>query len=302
MLVTSLASFALIYVVVYYILKMFIINKIKPIFKTMQNIELNELDLSDSLDDVDIIAAAEREVERWANKKSNEVAQLKHLEKYRKEFIGNVFHELKTPIFNIQGYISTLLDGGSEDETINRRFLEKAEKSIDRMISIVDDLNSISNLESGQLEIHISEFDISELINEVIDLQEGRANKKNIKLVNEASGILVNADKKLIMQVLTNLITNSINYGKSGGQTTMKIDKMYKKILVEVSDNGIGIKETHLSRLFERFYRVDQSRSKESGGTGLGLAICKHIIEAHKQSIYVRSTVDVGTTFSFTLS
>lgn len=303
--VSSLTVFILVYLVIYYQLKNLIISKIKPIYKTIRNIELDESELDEVLDDVDIISVVNEDVSRWAKHKTQEIKHLKQMEEYRKEFMGNVMHELKTPIFNIQGYVLTLLDGGLEDENINRKYLERAEKSIDRMIRIVEDLSSISKLETGRLEPKSETFDIISLIKESISMQELKADKRNISLklnpVLEKKQIFVKADKDLIHQVLTNLIVNSINYGKDGGETFINIEDMDKTILVEVSDNGIGITEEHLPRLFERFYRVDKSRSKESGGTGLGLAIIKHIIEAHKQKVYVRSTYGVGSTFSFTL-
>ena len=299
---SSLGAFVIIFVVVYYLIKSLLKKRIKPIYNTINKLNEKSLDVDNDFNDVDIISAAEKDVEIWANNKTQEIAQLKHMEKYRKEFLGDVFHELKTPIFNIQGYISTLLDGGLEDKTINRRFLENADKSIDRMISIVEDLNSISNLESGELKINITKFDIVRLIKEVVELQHNRALKKEINLIlNQTKEIFVKADQKLIMQVLTNLITNSINYGKKNGETIINIDVNSEYVLVEVKDNGIGIEQENLSRLFERFYRVDKSRSKDSGGTGLGLSICKHIIEAHKQSIYVNSLMGKETSFTFSI-
>ncbi len=303
--VSSLSIFILVYLVIYYKLKSLIISKIKPIYKTIRNLELNESELDDVLDDVDIISVVNEDVSRWAKHKTQEIRNLKRMAEYRKEFLGNVMHELKTPIFNIQGYVSTLLDGGLEDENINKKYLERAEKSVNRMISIVEDLSSISKFETGRLELNIETFDIIPLLKEAMSLQEMKASKRNITLKLspniEKLSINVSADKNLIHQVITNLIVNSINYGKEGGETILNIEDMDKTILVEVSDNGIGIEKEHLPRLFERFYRVDKSRSKESGGTGLGLAIIKHIIEAHKQKVYVRSTYGKGSTFSFTL-
>jgi len=303
--ISSLSLFILVYLVIYYQLKNLIISKIKPIYKTIRNLELNETELDEVLEDVDIISVVNEDVSRWAKHKTQEIKNLKQMEEYRKEFLGNVMHELKTPIFNIQGYVLTLLDGGLEDKTINKKYLERAEKSIDRMIRIVEDLSSISKLETGKLELKYEVFDIITLIKETIAMQELKAGKRNIQIklnpAIEKLQINVYADKDLIHQVLTNLIVNSINYGVQNGETFINIEDMDKIILVEVSDNGIGIKEEHLPRLFERFYRVDKSRSKESGGTGLGLSIIKHIIEAHRQKVYVRSTYGKGSTFSFTL-
>lgn len=234
-----------------------------------------------------------------------EVEKLKVDENYRKEFLGNVYHELKTPIFNMQGYILTLLEGGLEDETINRIYLERAEKNINRMISIVEDLESISGLESGSLNLKINAFNIRKLIEDVYEANEMRAKKQGIKLeiarIRESDQVVF-GDKKRIYQVLNNLVINSINYGNSGGKTLISAYNSGGEVMVEVKDNGIGIEEADMPRIFERFYRVDRSRSRDSGGTGLGLAIVKHIIEAHKQTLNIDSTPGKGTIFRFTMS
>jgi two-component system, OmpR family, phosphate regulon sensor histidine kinase PhoR len=252
----------------------------------------------------DVIADLDREVHDWAEDRKNEMEQVKKLENYRKEFLGNVSHELKTPIFNIQGYVLTLLEGGLEDETINRDYLQRAEKSIDRMISIIEDLEAISQLETGELEIEPERFDIVRLIKDVFEAQEFRATGKGVILSYEdpeERPIFVNADRFRIRQVLTNLVVNSIKYSKEYGETRVKVSDAGDSVVIEVRDNGIGISGEHLPRLFERFYRVDKSRSREMGGTGLGLAIVKHIIEAHDQTISVMSTLGAGSVFSFTL-
>jgi len=227
----------------------------------------------------------------------------KNLDSYRKEYLGNVSHELKTPLFNLLGYISTLLDGAKDEPDILNEYLQKADKNIERMINIIDDLETISQLESGSMILDYENFDIIPLINEVFEQMELSAKSKNIKLVLECNKpyYLVNADKFRIRQVLVNLISNSIKYGKENGITKVILQNVNQKVLVSVADNGIGIEEKHLPRIFERFYRVDKGRSREQGGTGLGLAIVKHIIEAHKQNIYVQSKVGEGTTFTFTL-
>jgi len=233
-----------------------------------------------------------------------EVERLRGDENYRKEFLGNVYHELKTPIFNMQGYILTLLEGGLEDETINRVYLERAEKNINRMISIVEDLESISGLESGALNLKEEEFNIKKLIDDVFEANEMRASKQGISL--EASRIKesessVYGDRKRVYQVLNNLTVNSINYGRRGGRTIVSSQRSGNKLIIEVKDNGIGISKEDIPRIFERFYRVDKSRSRDSGGTGLGLAIAKHIIEAHEQSISINSVYGKGSTFRFSL-
>jgi two-component system phosphate regulon sensor histidine kinase PhoR len=285
-----------------YFISLFISAKIKPIYKTIHNFKpgINETVESHN----DIFAQVNKEVAEWMKGKTMEIQQLKQVEKYRKEFLGNVSHELKTPIFNIQGYILTLLEGGIEDPAINMLYLKRTEKSIDRMISIIEDLEAISKLESGELELDITRFNIYQLVDEVFDLQEVRAEKRNIKLTFGRSadrGIYVLGDKPRMFQVISNLIVNSINYGTEGGKTTVSFYDMDNLVLIEIRDNGIGINGRELPRIFERFYRVDKSRSREQGGTGLGLAIVKHIIEAHKQTINVNSTPGKGTSFTFTL-
>ena len=251
-----------------------------------------------------VLNELDKEVTEWINERKEEIEKLQKLETYRKEFLGNVSHELKTPIFNIQGHILTLLDGGLEDPAINRDYLVRAEKNVDRMISIIEDLEAISQLETGELQLEFERFDILPVIKEIFESQEmkGKKRKINLTLMNTfEKPIFVFADKFRIKQVFTNLIVNSIKYGKEEGETRVKISDTGENIIVEISDNGIGISKEHLPRLFERFYRVDKSRSREQGGTGLGLAIVKHLIEAHNQTINVMSTEGVGSVFSFTL-
>lgn len=283
-------------------ISLFIYAKIKPIYKTIHNFKPGINEIAEGKND--IFSQVNKEVAEWMKGKTLEIQQLKQTEKYRKEFLGNVSHELKTPIFNIQGYILTLLEGGIDDPGINMLYLNRTEKSIDRMISIIEDLEAISKLESGELELNFSRFNIHSLVDEVFDLQEVRAAKRDIKLGFGRSAdksVQVLADKPRMFQVISNLVVNSINYGKEGGKTTVSFYDMDNLVLVEVRDNGIGISEHDLPRVFERFYRADKSRSREQGGTGLGLAIVKHIIEAHKQTINVNSTPGKGTSFTFTL-
>ncbi len=228
----------------------------------------------------------------------------KQLEKFRKEFLGNVFHELKTPIFNIQGYLETLVDGGIDDKEINTKFLKKARKNVNRMAEIVDDLQMISNLEEGSFAMTEIKFDITRLVADILEQHDIRAGKKDINLeIKEGcdKSFMVVADSEMIQQVLNNLVTNSIKYGKEGGRTQVGIYDMNENVLVEVSDNGLGIDAKYLPRIFERFYRADKTRSRELGGSGLGLSIVKHIIEAHGQQLNVRSTPGIGSTFGFTL-
>ncbi len=246
----------------------------------------------------------DEEIMHLEEARQQEIEKLKKLENHRKEFLGNVSHELKTPVFNIQGYISTLIDGGIHDPNINIDYLKRADRSVDRMIRIIDDLEQISQLESGVLEPDFETYDIVEQVKDIFVSLEMQAFNRKITfgfLELYSSPILVSADKHRIRQVLVNLITNSIKYGKENGKTIAGFLEKGDEVTIFISDNGIGIEEAHLPRLFERFYRVDKGRSREQGGTGLGLAIAKHIIEAHHESIRVSSKVGEGTTFSFTL-
>lgn len=282
----------------------FIFKRIKTLFNTVKSFRSqSENPVSLNTYTGNEVENLSKEIVAWADDRKNEIERLNKLEVYRKEFLGNVSHELKTPIFNIQGYVLTLLDGGLEDQTINRDYLQRAERSIDRMITIVDDLEAISQLETGELQLEYEKFDIAALAADVIEAQEMKATAKGIilTLTDEAKPMYVFADRFRIRQVIVNLIVNSVKYGKEYGETKIRFYDIGENIMVEVSDNGIGIKKEHLPRLFERFYRVDKSRSREMGGTGLGLAIVKHIIEAHNQTINVMSTEEVGTVFSFTL-
>lgn len=300
-LIAGISAAILTWFVFQYYIRHFVKNRIRALYKTIYNIKDNQS--PDIAESDDLMQQMEREVTEWMKNRSTEIEDLKKLEHYRREFLGNVSHELKTPIFNIQGYISTLLDGGLEDPNINRNYLQRAEKSVERMINIIDDLEAISRLESGEMVLEKETFDIVDLSKEIIDSQEMKAGERKIKLhfKENFKPIRVHADKDRIRQVMTNLIVNSLKYGKDGGETEVRFYDMDDNVLIEISDNGIGIAKEHLPRLFERFYRVDKGRSREQGGTGLGLAIVKHILEAHGQTINVRSSEGVGSTFSFTL-
>ncbi|MFA8298770.1 MAG: sensor histidine kinase [Hyphomicrobiales bacterium] len=288
------------------VLNRFIYDRIRLIYKAIHQFKREKgesgvkfLVKKDTVDNV------YKEVVQWQQSKSQEIEQLKKMENHRREFLGNVSHELKTPIFNIQGYVLTLLDGGLEDKKINREYLYRTEKSINRMIAIVEDLEEISKLESGELKINYEKIDIVALTKEIMEFMEmkSRTNKAHIYLSsNYDRPIFVYADNEKIRQILINLIDNAIKYGNKE-ETKIKISffDMDENILIEITDNGIGIDEDDLSRVFERFYRVDKNRSRETGGTGLGLSIVKHIIEAHNQVINARSKKGVGTTFGFTL-
>ncbi len=296
------------YIIIKVSVQKFIYDKIKLIYKTIHNFKVykgqengnnkrKELK-NESLENV------KKTVTEWVRGQKKEIEDLKKQEEYRREFIGDLSHELKTPIFNIQGYVLTLLDGALDDTVINREYLLRTEKSINRMISIVKDLDAIARLESGELTMKMERFDIILLIQEVYEFLEIQAKKRDIKLgfkKNHDKSLFVVGDKENIRQVATNLVDNSIKYGKTGGHTNVSFFDLDENILIEFTDNGIGIEREKIPRLFDRFYRIDKSRSREQGGSGLGLAIVKHILEAHNQTINVRSTTGVGTTFAFTL-
>lgn len=251
------------------------------------------------------MATLTREVEKFAQDKKLEIETLKIREEYRREFLGNVSHELKTPLFTVQGYISTLLDGAMNDKSLRKKYLERAEKGVERLIYIVRDLDMITKLETGNLNVEHLYFDIIELIQNVFDMLEIKADEKDISLLFDTKytrPIMVQADKDKIQQVLINLVENSIKYGKLKGTTEIGVEDLTStKVIVRVTDNGEGIHEQHITRLFERFFRVDKSGSRTEGGSGLGLAIVKHIIEAHNEKIYIESQYGIGSEFSFTL-
>ncbi|UKJ05820.1 sensor histidine kinase [Solitalea lacus] len=300
-------NFGFSFVLTLYALEFFIYRKIKLIYKSIHHLKTGKADpdfppLFGGSENP--ISEVTQDVIKWAQDQTVEIEQLRKNEMFRKEFLGNVSHELKTPIFNIQGYINTLLDGALDDPDVNLHFLTKAGRSTDRLAALVEDLESISQLESGYLTMEMETFDIYDLVKDVFDSMEFMANDKGISFGFKAGTdvpFIVEADKSRIRQVLVNLISNSIKYGNPNGHTIVGLYDMDENILVEITDDGIGVPPEHLPRLFERFYRVDRSRSRAEGGTGLGLAIVKHIIEAHNQTINVRSSIGVGTTFGFTL-
>ena len=280
----------------YFLIRKYIQKRIEILYRTIQN---QKLDITNSFD----LETSEEDVKKWLSERSAEIEHLKDTEQFRRDFLGNVSHELKTPIFNIQGYVLTLLEGALEDKEINRKYLLRTEKSVERMISIVEDLESISHLETNVEKIKFEQFDVVATCSAVLDALEDKAKQNAISIIfdKEYAPILVQADEQKISQVLTNLLVNSIKYGNQNGITKVRFFDMNDVVLVEVSDNGIGIDKIHLARLCERFYRVDGSRSREKGGTGLGLSIVKHIVESHQQSLNIRSTFGEGSTFSFTL-
>ena len=295
---------AVCYMLVYRQLGVYIQDRVRIIYKTIRRFKGSSSNLNLDMNN-DIVEQVNRDVMSWAESQIDEITNLRETDTFRKEFIGNLAHELKTPIFNIQGFILTLLEGGMEDPEINRKFLLKAAKNVERMSGLLEDLDVITKMEAGNLDIELVPFDLLDIVRETIESLEPKAKRNNIELRitkgMDGSKVMVLGDAAKLVQVLTNLIVNSINYGNEGGQTVVRYYDAEDSILVEVADTGIGIREEHLPRVFERFYRVDKSRSRHAGGSGLGLAICKHIIETHGQTINVRSTYGEGSTFSFTL-
>ena len=306
MMITFLVTFITSYIVFYYLIEKYIYSKIKLIYKLIHNLKLGR-DLRDALGEhvsADPINDVEHEVQEWAKQKKSEIDELKKQEKFRRDFLSNISHEFKTPLFAIQGYIEALQDDALEDKELAIQFLDKASKNVDRLSYLINDLDEISKLESGEIPINYTKFKLSDLVKEVFESLEIKGKQHNIKLTFKQKyddGIFVNADREKIRQVLVNLIDNSFKYGKEGGNTSVSTFVLHEQVLVEVTDDGIGIEEKSLPRLFERFYRTDTSRSRQIGGSGLGLAIVKHIIEAHQQTINVRSTEGIGSTFGFTL-
>ena len=286
------------FISLYFGIRIFLQKRLNKMLKKLHNpplIKGNRLN--------NMIDEAEQQVNTVANHRIEEIIQLKSQDSFRKEFIGNLAHELKTPVFAIQGYLDTLIDGAIDDPEIAMKFLERASRASDRMTQLLEDLDAITRLENPELSIEKRPFDIVEVIKEIYESLEFLAKEKRIELSlkKEYSSIYVMGDRNKIGQVFTNLVKNSILYGNEGGKTMITLDLIDKLILIEITDNGIGIDPKHWPRLFERFYRVEKSRNRHEGGTGLGLSIVKHILELHGQNITMQSTVGVGTTFSFGL-
>jgi len=297
-------GFVISYSIIYFFIERFLYHKVKIIFKTIHALRSGAEGKPRIQMSHDLLQDINSEVADWADEKIKEVKELRSAENFRREFIGNLAHELKTPLFNIQGYIDTLLDSPLTDPKLTQKFLERASSSCDRLSALILDLDQISGIESGNFAMQVERFDVVALAKKVIESLESLAQSKEItlKLKNpQEKPIMVEADPKRIEQVFTNLLINSVNYGTSSGETRIRFYDMDANVLIELADNGIGIAPEHLPRLFERFYRVDKSRSRHEGGSGLGLAICKHILDQHNQTISVRSTEDVGSTFAFTL-
>lgn len=291
-------------IITYILLEIFINRKIRLLFRMVHTYKMSSSDFNLNMNE-DILSASEVEILKLAKKTNTELAKLKSEEKFRREFIGNLAHELKTPIFSIQGYILTLLEGGLEDSSVNKKFLKRASKGVERMNKIIMDLDMISRFESDRINMDFCENNIVEICEEIIESLELKAKEYNTVLrlaKNYDNPILVNCDKDKIGQVIQNLLINAIKYSKKNSEVVIRFTDVESNLLIEVEDNGLGINESHINRLFERFYRVDKSRARNEGGTGLGLSIVKHIIEAHGHNVQVRSTEGEGSTFFFTLT
>ncbi|MBT9187360.1 cell wall metabolism sensor histidine kinase WalK [Zobellia russellii] len=300
--ISALLLFPIAFIVLQIRIERFIYRRIKKIYDDVAMLESSSISTGPITTDMKTLT---EEIGKFAQDKRVEIDTLKIREEYRKDFLGNVSHELKTPLFTVQGYIETLLDGAINDKNVRRKYLQRANKGVDRLIYIVKDLDLITKLEVGDLNLKREPFDIIELIQNVFDLLEMKSAKKKITLTFDMEydePIMVFADKEKIQQVVTNFLVNSIKYGHTNGTTEVSVENLIKnKVIVRVTDNGEGIPKQHIPRLFERFYRVDKSGSRTEGGSGLGLAIVKHIVEAHGEKIYVESEIDVGSEFSFTL-
>ncbi|KAB1160528.1 sensor histidine kinase [Tenacibaculum aiptasiae] len=301
-LVFGVVMFIISFFIIQYRAEYFIYQRVKKLYQDISILDVNDLERKKVTTDVEALT---KSVQKYVEGKSEEIALLTQRDSFRRDFLGNVAHELKTPLFTVQGYILTLIEGAAEDEEIRTKYLNRANKGVERLTSIIKDLDMIAKLETEGMKMNIETFNILELIQNVFDLFEMKAKKRNITLMFDRIyefPHFVKGDVERIEQVLINLIVNSIKYGKVGGATTVSIETYNpNKFIIKISDNGEGIKQEHVSRLFERFYRVDQSRSREQGGSGLGLSIVKHIIEAHNETILLKSDFGKGSEFSFTL-
>lgn len=287
-----------------FVVEKYVFSKIKLIYKLINTSKRSHSDEDSQQFLQRNLNTVNEDVLEWAQEKQEEIAYLTKLENYRRNFLGNISHELKTPIFSIQGYVQTLLEGALYDEKVNIKYLRRASSNLDRLEGIVEDLETINNLEAGNIKINIKKFKLGDLAREVMDDFQIIADKRSIKISfkeKTSAEFMVWADENRIRQVFNNLITNSIKYGKESGKIVIGIYDMIQHVLIEVSDDGEGIEESHLRHLFDRFYRVDSDRGRRTGGSGLGLAIVKHIVEAHEGTVSVKSTVGEGTTFAFTL-
>jgi two-component system phosphate regulon sensor histidine kinase PhoR len=299
--VFALSLYVFSFLVIQYRVEVFIYRRVKKIYDDVSFLESATLINQPITTDM---ATLTREVKKFATDKKMEIETLKIREEYRREFLGNVSHELKTPLFTVQGYILTLLDGAMNDKTLRKKYLQRAEKGVERLTYIVQDLDMISKLEMGDLNLSFGKFNIVQVTQSVFELLEMKSEKKNIILSFDnkySKPIMVAGDQEKIQQVITNLVVNAIKYGKKNGFVEVGFDLENGKVIVRVKDNGEGIEKQNIPRLFERFFRVDKSGARTEGGSGLGLSIVKHIIEAHNGKIHVQSQINVGSEFSFTI-
>ena len=300
--ISILSLFIISFIIIQYRAEHFIYRRLKKIYDEVSILNINDLKRESTTTDIDKLS---KSMQKFVEGKRLEIKSLTERDSFRRDFLGNVAHELKTPLFTVQGYILTLLEGAVNDKQIRSKYLERANKGVERLVAVIKDLDMIAKLENEGTKLNIEVFNILELIQNVFDLFEMKAKKRNIKLLFDKVyefPVFVSGDIEKIEQVLINLVVNSIKYGNPNGSTIVGVENYNdKKFIIKVIDNGEGIKKEHLPRLFERFYRVDQSRSREQGGSGLGLSIVKHIVEAHDETILLKSTFGEGSEFSFTL-
>ncbi|SDS38591.1 two-component system, OmpR family, phosphate regulon sensor histidine kinase PhoR [Polaribacter sp. KT25b] len=300
--ISILSLFFISFLIIQYRTEHFIYRRLKKIYEDISFLNVKDLKKESATTDIEILS---RKMEKFVEGKRLEIKNLTEIDSFRRDFLGNVAHELKTPLFTVQGYILTLIEGAVNDKQIRMKYLDRANKGVERLVAVIKDLDMITKLENDGMKINFEVFNILELIQNVFDLFEMKAKKRNITLQFDKIyefPVFVKADSEKIEQVLINLVVNSIKYGKPNGTTIVGVESYNnKKFIVKVIDDGEGVKKIHLPRLFERFYRVDQSRSREQGGSGLGLSIVKHIIEAHNENIFLKSTYGKGSEFSFTI-
>lgn len=304
--VVAVSSFATSFFLVLYAIEIIVYREVNKMYKTIRKLKINDFDISrrELIRESNPLKRINDEIFVYVAKKQQEIEELKKVEQFRREFLADVSHELKTPIFAAQGFVHTLLDGAMDDEKVRGRFLKKAAKSLDGLDALVKDLVTLSQMETGAIKMNMEQVNMHTVVVDIVERLEKIAADRKVSVrikPDEVRDLWVKADPQRIEQVIINLVENAIKYNNEGGKVIIHFEDTKKNIVISVRDNGPGIPPEHLSRIFERFYRVDKSRSKERGGTGLGLAIVKHILNAHNTKITVESRVDKGTTFSFKL-
>lgn len=304
--VAGISCFVSVFFFVFYTVDLLVFREVNQIYKDIKRMKIKDFDLTKSslMKSVNPLKKLNREISNYVSKKQEEIDELKRMEQFRREFIADVSHELKTPIFAAQGFVHTLIDGALEDPEVSARFLKKAAKSLDALDALVSDLLTLSQVESGDLKMHKEVVDMRQITLEVFDQLENKAEKRGTKLKLKGKNLkdtFIVADEQRIRQVMVNFIDNAIKYGKDNGKVVVELEEEKKYLQISVEDDGPGILPEHQTRIFERFYRVDKSRSRETGGTGLGLAIVKHILNAHNATVSINSKPDKGTRFTFRL-